>query len=89
VRFDETHEKNTHSGPVYEKVRYKRDLANTQKESVSILGSVDISDTFSDIISGDYSKIPASELSGMIQPLEKFLEHAKTVCKTGDMKKVG
>jgi hypothetical protein len=74
---------------VHEKVRYKRDLANIQKEGVRILGAGDISETFSDILSGNYSKIPASELSEMIEPLEKFLEHAKTVCKTGDMKKVG
>jgi diguanylate cyclase (GGDEF)-like protein len=89
VRFDETYEKNMQSEAVHEKVRYKRDLANIQKEGVRILGAGDISETFSDILSGNYSKIPASELSEMIEPLEKFLEHAKTVCKTGDMKKVG
>jgi len=89
VRFDETYEKKVQSEPVHAKNRYERNLANSPKEEVCLLGAEDISETFSGILTGDYSKIPASALSEMIEPLEKFLEHAKTVCKTGDMKKVG
>jgi len=89
VRFDETYEKIVQSEPVHKKNRYLCDLADTPKEEVCLLGGEDISETFSDILSGDYSKIPASALSEMIEPLEKFLEHAKAACKTDDMKKVG
>ena len=89
VRFDETYEKKVQSEPVHEKIGFKRDLANTQKEKVHILEADDISETFSDILAGEYSKIPASALSEMIEPLEKFLEHARAVCKIDDMKKVG
>lgn len=89
VRFDETYEKIVQSESVHERNRYEGNLANTKKEEVCLLGAEDISETFSGILTGDYSKIPASVLSELVEPLEKFLKHAKAVCKADDMKEVG
>lgn len=88
VRFDETYEKRVQGEASHEKIRRKRDSAN-RNEEVRVLAADDFNEKFSDILSGDYSKFTVSELSVMIEPLEKFLEHARTACEASEIKKVG
>lgn len=89
VRFDETYEKKVQNESVHEKNRNNRDSGKTQKEAIRIFESDDFSEAVSDILIGDYSSIPQSALSEAIAPLKKFLEHARDVCKTVDIKKAG
>lgn len=88
VRFDETYEKTLRDEAVPESDRNKhvpRDV--TDKElNLSVMG--DINEKFLDILNGDYSQIPASVLSELIEPLEKFLEYARAG-EVDNVKKVG
>ena len=88
-RFDETYEKTLEKEQLPEKRKSRRRAgkADGNELSVSSLSSIDVS--LSDILTGDYSKIPASALSEIIEPLEEFLGYARGVCESTDIKKVG
>lgn len=81
VRFDETYEKKIMD-------EFKRD-SHTDKTAERQYAAADESkaipngfgDIFTDILAGDYSRIPSSYLSTMIEPLENFLEYARSYDK--------
>jgi len=94
VRFDETYEKTLESEQGTEKGESRRDTEKNHGNKMSCsevnLSTIDAVDVnLSDILAGDYSKIPASALSEMIEPLEEFLEYVRAACKSADIKKVG
>ena len=89
VRFDETYEKTVQNEPLPKQSKYKRGDAKTQKQEIRISEVNDFNNTFSDILIGDYCNIPAASMIEIIEPLEKFLKHAKSIRDNSDFKKVG
>jgi diguanylate cyclase (GGDEF)-like protein len=89
VRFDETYEKTVQDESVYEQPRDKREVASTKKKEIQLSERDDVNKLFTDILKGDYSNISTSTMTEMIEPLEKFLQHARTVNENVDIKKYG
>ena len=88
-RFDETYEKTLENEQAPDKAISRRNTGKDHgnEKSLSALDDIDIN--LSDILDGDYSKVPASALSEMIEPLELFLNYARAACESTDIKKVG
>jgi len=94
VRFDETYEKTLENEQRAEKKGSRRDVEKDYDSEMSLSGvNLSTNDTvdvnLSDVLAGDYSKIPASALSEMIEPLEEFLEYVRAASNGSDIKKVG
>lgn len=89
VRFDETYEKTVQDESVYEQPREKREVASTKEKEIQLSERDDINKLFADILNGDYSHISTSAMAEMIEPLEKFLQHARTVNENAGIKKFG
>ena len=88
-RFDETYEKTfeKEQAPEKRKSRRRTGKAEGNEMNLSSLSSIDVS--LSDILAGDYSNIPVSALSEMIEPLEEFLGYAREACECTETKKMG
>jgi diguanylate cyclase (GGDEF)-like protein len=89
VRFDETYEKTLDNEQGPEKKRSRRDAGKGHDNEISPSTIDAIDANLADILAGDYSKIPASALSEMIEPLEEFLEYVRAACKSSNIKKAG
>lgn len=74
IRFDETYEKKV----MDESRRDRERLAAEPFAATEAKPKSDgFGDIFADILVGEYSKIPASYLATLIEPLEKFIAYAK------------
>ena len=87
VRFDETYEKTVQNEPTHNQATHKRNVAETHKNEMNISETDSINSMFSDILIGDYSNISASSMVEAIEPLERFLKHAKNIKENTDVKK--
>lgn len=75
IRYDETYEKkvNDEKGSYVPPEPVVADSTNKQKDS-----KAEYADDVSSILAGDYSNIPVETLLDLIEPLENFLEYART-----------